>query len=523
MPSMTTCVRLFSITLFGYCALLASSALAAAPPEDATPLDEAAPPAAPEDEAEAEADSEPASDDSDEPAEGSASGSASVAIEGPAVAPQPIEPESEPAVDKASLPWRYRVGIVAQTRERNRNDIPWIKRWAPERLMTELGVFGGVLFPAENHDFYDPGTGYKPLWVSAGGLGLRAAFFPERFIGVEAEGGAFLGHTRTSDNDPVVLWNARGHVVAQLPWWNVTPFVLVGGGGVGVRANPFVLGTDVDPSVHWGGGVKVFLHRYVALRVEGRHVLAPKQATQNSFTSHGEFLAGLTFTLGRAKPLPEPPPDPDRDKDGFLNDRDDCPDTPGVSPDGCPARDSDKDGFVDTEDACIYEAGVEPDGCPIRDQDRDGIPDATDKCIDRPETDNGFEDEDGCPDEIPEEVREFSGVIEGIEFDRDSTEITERSKPTLDRALKVLTDYPDIRIEIVGHTDNEGTTEYNLELSQGRADSVKNYFVAGGVDESRIQTRGAGEKEPLASNDSEEGRAKNRRTEFKILKVNRAQ
>jgi OmpA-OmpF porin, OOP family len=498
MPSMTTCARLFSITLFGHCALLASSALAAAPP------------------------AEPASED----AAADASGSASVAVEGPAIASATeteAETEPEPEVDKASLPWRYRVGIVAQTRERNRRDIPWIKRWAPERLMTEIGVFGGVLFPAENHDFYNPNSGYKPLWVSNGGLGLRAAFFPERFIGVEAEGGAFLGHVRTSDNDPVVLWNARGHVVAQLPWWNVTPFVLVGGGGVGVRANEFVLGNDVDPSVHWGGGVKVFLHRYVALRVEGRHVVGPKQATQNSFTSHGEFLAGLTFTLGRAKPLPEPPPDPDRDKDGFLNERDDCPDTPGVSPDGCPARDTDKDGFVDTEDACPYEAGVEPDGCPIRDQDGDGNPDATDNCIDRPETDNGYQDEDGCPDEIPEEVREFNGVIEGIEFDRDSTEITERSKPTLDRALKVLTDYPDIRIEIIGHTDNEGTTEYNLELSLGRADSVKRYFVAGGIDESRIETRGAGEKEPIGSNDTEEGRAMNRRTEFKILKDNRAE
>jgi OOP family OmpA-OmpF porin len=499
---MTTCARLLSILMFGHCALLASSALAAAPPES---------------EAEAQAEPAPSEDSA-----ASASGSASGAIEGPSIAPEPIEPE--PAqVDKASLPWRYRVGIVAQTRERKRKDIPWIKRWAPERLMAEIGVFGGLLFPAENHDFYDPEAGFKPLWISNGGLGLRAAFFPERFIGVEAEGGAFLGHVRTNDNDPAVLWNARGHVVAQLPWWNVTPFVLVGGGGVGVSSNQLVLGNDVDPAMHWGGGVKFFLHRYIALRVEGRHVLAPRQATQNSFSSHGEFLAGLTFTLGRAKPLPEPPPDPDRDKDGFPNERDDCPDTPGVSPDGCPARDTDKDGFVDTEDACPYEAGVEPDGCPIRDQDGDGIPDATDKCIDRPETDNGFEDEDGCPDEIPEEVREFSGVIEGIEFDHDSTEITERSKPTLDRALRVLTDYPDIRIEIVGHTDNEGTAEYNLELSQGRADSVKRYFVAGGVDESRLQTRGAGQKEPIASNDTEEGRAKNRRTEFKILEASRAE
>jgi OmpA-OmpF porin, OOP family len=513
---MTTCPRflptlMFGLTL-GHCVLLASSALAAPPEGEAVEG-----PTATEPVAEAVAEPEP-----------------DVAEPEPELKPEPVaEPEPEPhvataeptptKVDKSSLPWRYRVGIVAQTRERNRKDIPWIKRWAPERLMTEVGVFAGMLFPAENHDFYNPDSGYKPLWKVSPELGLRAAFFPERFIGVEAEGAGILGRVRTSTDDPAALWTARGHLVLQLPWWNVTPFVLVGGGAMGVSSNALILGNDVDPAMHWGGGVKVFLNRYVALRVEGRHVLAAKQATQNSFTSHGEFLAGLSITLGRAKPLPEPPPDPDRDKDGFINDRDDCPDTPGVSPDGCPARDSDKDGFVDTEDACIYEAGVEPDGCPIRDKDGDGIPDTTDACIERPETHNGFEDEDGCPDEVPEEVREFSGIIEGIEFDLDSTEITEGSKPTLDRAVKVLTDYPDIRLEIVGHTDNEGTTEYNLELSQGRADSVKRYFTERGIGEARIETRGAGEKEAIASNETEEGRAKNRRTEFKILKVKRAE
>src|SRR5690606_31353821 len=179
-------------------------------------------------------------------------------------------------------------------------------------------------------------------------------------------------------------------------------------------------------------------------------------------------------------------------------------------------RDTDKDGFVDTEDACPYEAGVEPDGCPIRDRDGDGIPDSADNCPDQPETDNGFEDEDGCPDEIPEEVREFSGIIQGIEFELDSAAIRDGSKPILDRAIKVLEEYPDIRIEIVGHTDDQGTPEHNLQLSKDRAEAVKKYLVDGGIDESRLETRGAGESEPIASNADEAGRAKNRRTEFKI-------
>jgi OmpA-OmpF porin, OOP family len=447
----------------------------------------------------------------------------------PEVAEPSSEPSSEttaePSSDRGSstagdqaLPWKLRVGIVAQTRERKRTDIPWIKRWAPERMMVELGAFGGLFRAADDHDFYDPASGHKPLWTVSGEAGLRAAFFPERYLGIEVEGAVIPGRVRTTTDDFVLLWAARGHVIAQLPWWNVTPFVLVGAGAMGVSSHPLLLGNDIDPSVHWGGGIKFYLNRYVGLRVEGRHVTAAKQATQRSYTSHAEFLVGLVFTLGRAKPLPKPPPDPDRDGDGFPNELDDCPDVPGVSPDGCPPRDSDNDGFFDHEDKCPYEPGVEPDGCPVGDRDGDGIPDDLDQCPDDPETYNGFEDDDGCPDEIPEEVREFSGIIEGIEFETDSADIRPATKPVLDRAIKVLEDYPDIRIEIVGHTDNEGTDEHNDKLSKERAESVKRYLVEGGIESNRLETRGAGRKEPIASNDTPEGRAKNRRTEFKIIK-----
>jgi OmpA-OmpF porin, OOP family len=442
---------------------------------------------------------------------------------GPPDANPTATPSADAQANKDALPWKLRVGIVADTQDRKRRDHPWLKRWAPERLMVEVGVFGGMFLPATNHDFYNPRGGHKPLWNVNGEAGLRLALFPERYLGVEVEGAFIPAKVRTSTNDIAPLWAFRGHVVAQLPWWSVTPFVLVGAGAMGVRSNPLVLGSDVDPSVHWGGGVKVYINRWIGLRVEGRHVLAAKQATQRSFTSHAEVLAGFVFTLNRAKPRVAPPPDPDRDGDGFANELDSCPDVPGVSPDGCPPRDSDKDGFVDTEDACPYEAGVEPDGCPIRDRDHDGIPDHLDACPDQPETENGFEDEDGCPDEIPEEVRQFSGVIQGIVFEYDSAAILDSSKPTLDRAIAVLKDYPDIRLEIVGHTDNQGTAEHNLELSEQRAEAVKQYLVAGGIERARIETRGAGQTEPIASNQSEEGRAQNRRTEFKILESKRAE
>ncbi|HLT35119.1 MAG TPA: hypothetical protein VK034_02515, partial [Enhygromyxa sp.] len=238
----------------------------------------------------------------------------------------------EPAADRSTLPWKLRVGIVAETTNRRRTDFPWIKRWAPERLMVEVGLFGGLFFPPRNHDFYNPASGHKPLWTVNGEAGLRLAFFPERYIGVEIEGAGIPARVRTSTNDIAPIWAVRGHVIAQLPWSNITPFVLVGAGAMGVSSHPLILGKDVDPAVHWGGGVKLYLHRYIGLRVEGRQVFAAKQATQRSFVSHAEFLAGLVFTLGRAKPRQAPPPNPDRDGDGFLNERDSCPDTPGVSP-----------------------------------------------------------------------------------------------------------------------------------------------------------------------------------------------
>ena len=406
----------------------------------------------------------------------------------------------------------------AESRELKRKDVKWIRRWAPEKNMGEIGVFGGVFLPAVNHDFYNPQSGQKPLWSVAGDVGLRGAFFPLPYLGVELEGAGIPARIRSSTNDPAILWAARAHVILQLPFWSVSPFILAGGGAMGVSSPPILLGKDVDPVAHWGGGVKIYINRWLGLRVEARHVLGAREATQRSFTSHAEVLGGLIITLGRAKPGKQAPPDPDRDDDGFPNDRDHCPDVPGVSPDGCPPRDSDEDGFFDSEDACPYEKGLEPDGCPLRDKDGDGITDDRDACIDQPETDNGFEDEDGCPDELPDDIKEFSGVIEGIEFELDSATIRDASKPILDRAIKVLQDYPDIRIEIVGHTDNEGTPEYNEKLSRERAEAVEKYLVDQGVDTSRLETRGAGESEPRATNETEEGRAKNRRTEFKILK-----
>ncbi|MCA9638267.1 MAG: thrombospondin type 3 repeat-containing protein, partial [Myxococcales bacterium] len=146
---------------------------------------------------------------------------------------------------------------------------------------------------------------------------------------------------------------------------------------MGVRSAPDVAGDDVDPVGHYGAGVKYFVNRHLALRLDVRHVIAAQAAQQADGTSHLEVLAGLSLTLGRGKkPAAAPdsaPPDPDRDHDGFTNVDDRCPDEPGVAPDGCPDRDSDGDSILDSVDACPAVPGVAPTGCPPADRDRDGI------------------------------------------------------------------------------------------------------------------------------------------------------
>ncbi|MFY0538632.1 OmpA family protein [Nannocystis pusilla] len=245
---------------------------------------------------------------------------------------------------------------------------------------------------------------------------------------------------------------------------------------------------------------------------------------------------------------PQPAPkDLDWDKDGIQNDVDQCPKLAGDPPDGCPSIDSDNDTFLDKVDKCPFEAGVAPDGCPPPDTDKDGIIDADDQCptepwpeapgcppppdadgdkiIDKddkcpmhPESYNGFEDSDGCPDKLPEKAKEWDKrPLEGINFETRSDKIKKGSEKTLDVAVGVLKEFPSLKIEIQGHTDDVGGRDFNLELSQRRADSVKRYLVEHGIEESRIKTTGFGPDKPIDPAKTSKARAKNRRIEFKVL------
>ncbi|MET0286586.1 MAG: OmpA family protein, partial [Polyangiales bacterium] len=185
--------------------------------------------------------------------------------------------------------------------------------------------------------------------------------------------------------------------------------------------------------------------------------------------------------------------------------------------DGCPNRDLDNDRIMTPVDLCPTLPGIPPDGCPPRDTDGDGIYDPNDKCPRDPETKNNFQDFDGCPDEIPAQVAKFTGVIKGILFPSGKAQIRPASFPLLNDAVRVLQEYPELRLRISGHTDNTGKAARNQKLSEDRAAAVKTYMVTHGIEDSRVQTRGAGPDEPIADNRSALGRTQNRRIEFELL------
>jgi OOP family OmpA-OmpF porin len=201
----------------------------------------------------------------------------------------------------------------------------------------------------------------------------------------------------------------------------------------------------------------------------------------------------------------------DSDGDGVLDYMDKCPDTPrGVEVDrnGCPL-DSDGDGVLDYKDKCPDTprgATVDMDGCPL-DTDGDGVLDYMDKC---PGTPKGLTvDKNGCPPVIEKKSMRLN-----VEFDTGKADIKPEYNDEIKKVADLLAAYPDISIEIAGHTDNVGSAKLNKALSQRRADSVKKYLVEKfGISSSRLTAVGYGPARPVADNSTRDGRQKNRRIE----------
>lgn len=252
---------------------------------------------------------------------------------------------------------------------------------------------------------------------------------------------------------------------------------------------------------------------------------------------------------------------PDKDDDGIADNEDACPDIAGKAEfKGCP--DTDGDGIIDSEDACPTVAGKkELDGCP--DKDNDGIADKDDKCPDIygkrelvgcPDRDgDGIADNNddcpdikglakyaGCPDTdgdgIPDNkdnCPDVAGLVANngcpevlmgavlqkvVYFDIDASNALAKYIIDLNEISSYMNEHPEATISVAGHTDSRESVEYNLRLSEKRADYVINYLKKKGMKSMKIDKSFFGKSKPVADNSTSEGRALNRRVEIRITK-----
>lgn len=204
---------------------------------------------------------------------------------------------------------------------------------------------------------------------------------------------------------------------------------------------------------------------------------------------------------------------PDTDGDGVPDHLDKCPEVAGEY-EGCP--DTDGDAVPDHLDKCPNQAGPkENNGCAWPDLDKDGVPDHLDKC---PEA-AGDPGNNGCPIATEEALKELNEYAKVLNFETGKARITEYSKNILNtKVIPKLTEYPNTKFIIEGHSDNTGGRELNLRLSKERAAVVKDYLIENGIDQARLTSEGYGPDQPVADNKTEAGRKQNRRVEIKIVK-----
>lgn len=183
------------------------------------------------------------------------------------------------------------------------------RAWLAEKHMLELGLYLGALFPADDHGLYGEKVAMSPRPLkTAFDVGLRVAYLPLRFVGIEAEGGLMPSKVAYTDGDGddvtrrAMLYALRAHVILQLPT-QLSLFVVAGGGVLGVSSKNNALGKNADGTLHVGGGLKYYIHKKVVLRIDGRDIIGPAWTkgmdSGPTWTHHAEFTFGASFVLGR--------------------------------------------------------------------------------------------------------------------------------------------------------------------------------------------------------------------------------
>ncbi|MHC1698401.1 MAG: OmpA family protein [Geobacteraceae bacterium] len=296
--------------------------------------------------------------------------------------------------------------------------------------------------------------------------GLRLGYdFTDNF---EAEGVVnFVASESTKGFGDINAWSYRLDLLYNfLPAGKLVPYLAVGGGATQVKYKN-TNHTDYSPTANIGGGLKYFITDSVALRADARQLFIfdgkesaeltgqPPiiQQRESDLMFNWEYSLGLTFLFGPAE-KPAPPV---------------CPPAPAATPAPAPAP--------------------EPPACP---------PPAPAP----------------APAPKPEPVPEKICMTMKIEFDHNKSDIKPKYHDVIGKVAEFLKKYPKTTAVIEGHTDNKGGYQYNIKLSQSRADSVSKYLVDKfGIEAERLSTKGYGYTKPVASNKTAEGRQKNRRVD----------
>jgi outer membrane protein OmpA-like peptidoglycan-associated protein len=407
-------------------------------------------------------------------------------------------------------------------------------------------------------------------------FGGRAGWQWKPWLGFEVAGGFTPTTFDTSTGGDVDFFHLSGNAMFT-PWSGRSGSLFVFAGGGTSQLGPAVGEDLTQGNLEFGIGTKFWVSDAIGLRLELRNISwLGEDDLMDPLTNTMVLGGGLSFAIGgtprdtdfdgvpdRKDECPDTPRGAtvdergcpkDSDGDKVWDGLDQCPDTPAgavVDSRGCPV-DSDGDGVADGIDRCADTprgASVDASGCP-RDGDGDGVFDGLDRCPDTPRgatvdslgcpndsdgdgvpdgvdrcagTAPGLRvDNTGCPIEVIERETELMDTgmmrLQGVEFETGKAELKDASYAALDVVGQVLTQWPELRIEVGGHTDARGSNAYNQRLSQQRADAVLGYLKGKfpSLKPEQYTARGYGESKPIATNSSAEGMARNRRVEFVV-------
>lgn len=406
---------------------------------------------------------------------------------------------------------------------------------APAMAAQRAGSFeAGVL---GRYNWFDSHAGLD----NTGGAGARLGVFVSRHFEFEAQG----SYASTSLNGGGSVKYTPISVRLQYNIWeHSTGWVF----GLGYSHHQFSKALDQGLSGLQGlAGFRLGATDFFSLRADVTLDYIPSGLNGSGAGSHVNWNPGIQLGLSLITGA-----NPDADKDGVKDKSDRCPGTPrgeSIDAEGCSAsqRDSDHDGVSDNLDRCPDSppgSPVDASGC-LPDKDRDRVMDSADKCPDTPlgepvdsdgcsasqrdsDGDGVMDGVDKCPNSPAGSTVDATGcnvvlfergakalILDGVTFETGKATLTPSSSDILDRVANSLQDYPDLTIEVGGHTDTTGPRAFNVKLSRARARAVMEYLVSRGIAATRMTTKGYGPDAPIADNNTADGRARNRRVELK--------